>query len=172
MILRRAAVADAPAIARVHVAAWDAAFRGIVPDDWIDARTLERRTSQWSSRLAEPNRLVWIACEDGANGEALGFAGAVVLEPPDGEFQSYLQTLYVHPRVFRRGIGRQLLKAVCAELSALGVRNLALRTLRLGESRGFYERLGARLVPEGVARDAGDFDDVVYAFDDLAALAT
>ena len=26
----------------------------------------------------------------------------------------------------------------------------------------------ARVVPEGIAHDAGKFDDVVYAFDDLA----
>jgi hypothetical protein len=40
--------------------------------------------------------------------------------------------------------------------------NLAART--------FYERLGARLVPDGISVDAGLFDDVVYAFDNLGAL--
>jgi len=38
-------------------------------------------------------------------------------------------------------------------------------------ARSFYEKLGARLVPEGIAHDAGMFDDVVYAFDDLRALS-
>ena len=42
--------------------------------------------------------------------------------------------------------------------------------MRLGDARKFYERLGARLVPEGIARDAGKFDDVVYAFDDVGSV--
>ena len=34
-----------------------------------------------------------------------------------------------------------------------------------------YERLGGRPVPEGMAAGAGQFDDVVYAFDRLADVA-
>jgi len=47
---------------------------------------------------------------------------------------------------------------------------MVLRTLRLNPGRAFYERLGARLLPEGVNIDAGVFDDVAYAFDDLRRL--
>lgn len=169
VFVRNAGVGDAAAIARVHVAAWEAAFRGIMPDEHIDARTIEVRTSQWTSRLAETNRFVWVACD--ANGDVQGFAGAKLLDPAQGGFQSYLQTLYVHPRAARQGIGSQLLRVACARLRDMGARNLALRTLRLGEARRFYERFGARVVPEGIAEGAAGFDDVVYAFDDLSAVA-
>ena len=161
---------DISAVARVQVEAWDAAYRGLIPDEVIDARTVELRTNQWSGAVADPRSLIFVACD--SDGNVQGFASARVLVEPESGFQSYLQTLYVRPEFWRKGIGRQLLRAVCSHLSALGVRNVVLRTMRLGDAREFYDRLGARVVPEGIVREAGKFDDVVYAFDDVAAVAT
>ncbi|HEY1868865.1 MAG TPA: GNAT family N-acetyltransferase [Candidatus Cybelea sp.] len=151
----------------MQVEAWDAAYRGLIPDEVIDARTVERRTSQWSSAIVDPRSVTFVACD--SEGNVQGFASAQVLDELESGFQSYLQTLYVRPQFWRKGIGHQLLRAVCSHLSALGVRNLVLRTMRLGDARKFYDRLGARLVPEGIARESGKFDDVVYAFDDVAS---
>jgi len=134
----------------------------------IDARTVEVRTGQWASAILDPRSFVFVACD--SEGAVQGFSSAYVLDDLGGGFQSYLQTLYVRPQLWRKGIGHQLLQAVCSHLKALGVPNLALRTMRLGDARKFYERLGARLVPEGIARDAGKFDDVVYAFDDVGSV--
>jgi GNAT superfamily N-acetyltransferase len=165
--VRQATADDAPSIARVQVESWEAAYRGLIPDEIIDARTVDVRTAQWAAKIAEARSLILVACD--SNGIIHGFASAQTL---DGErrFQAYLQTLYVGPQFWRKGIGRQLLGAVCSRLGARGVRNLALRTMRLGDARNFYERLGARMVPEGIAHDAGKFDDVVYAFDDIASV--
>jgi GNAT superfamily N-acetyltransferase len=149
------------------VAAWERAFRGIVPDDVIAGRTLDVRIGQWTRVLQKPDRVTLVACDEGHR--IYGFASAESIREP--HFQSYLETLYVAPEAWERGVGGDLLRAVAAELLDRGIGTLALRTLRLGAARGFYERLGARLVPEGIARDAGRFDDVVYGFDDLARLA-
>jgi hypothetical protein len=47
---------------------------------------------------------------------------------------------------------------------------MALRALRLGKARAFYERLGARLAPEGVSHSHDALDTVALASDSLAAL--
>lgn len=159
---------DADAIARVHVASWEAAYRGIMDDELIDARTIDVRREQWKSSLGEPRRITLVACAEG--GEIVGFASAVLLES-DSRFDSYLQTLYLVPAAWHRGIGRALLRELAARLHSNGVRSMALRTLRLNPARAFYERLGARLVAEGIGNDDGIFDDVVYAFDDIGVLA-
>jgi GNAT superfamily N-acetyltransferase len=166
--VRTAGPGDAEAIARVHVAAWEGAYRGLIPDSIIDARTVELRTEQWMPRLRESDRIAYVACDDG--GRIQGFATAVPIDDSDG-FESYLQTLYVTPEAWHRGIGRRLLAVIAGKLGELGAKNMALRTLRYGAARAFYERLGARLVPEGLSYDADHFDSVVYGFDDLAALA-
>lgn len=168
LYIRVAGVSDAAAIARVHVAAWNRAYRGLIPDSVIDARTVELRMAQWTPRLREDKRIAYVACDP--NGMIQGFATAVPLDSSDGGFEGYLQTLYVSPDVWHRGIGRRLLAAIAAKLQNLGAKNMALRTLRRGVARTFYERLGARLVPEGLSYDADQFDSVVYAFGDLTAL--
>jgi GNAT superfamily N-acetyltransferase len=134
----------------------------------IDARTVELRTKQWTPRLADTKIITLVACD--RDGTIQGFGSAVRLDGSDGGFESYLETLYLSPAVWRRGIGRRLLAAIAARVQAAGAKNMALRTLRHGTARAFYERLGARLVPEGLSYDADRFDSVVYAFDDLTTL--
>ncbi|MBV8066584.1 MAG: GNAT family N-acetyltransferase [Candidatus Eremiobacteraeota bacterium] len=163
--IRSAQPSDAHDIAVVHVAAWRDAYRGLIPADQIAARTVERRWRQWTTMLTDPDRFTLVACDDAT---LKGFARARSTQ--NELFQSYLEALYVMPDAWRTGIGRKLLCAIGERLRAVGINTMALRALRRGFARRFYEKLGARLVPEGIPRDAGHFDDVVYAFDDLGAL--
>lgn len=167
--IRRATPADAEAIAHVHVAAWEGSYRGIMPDAEFQKRPVERRRVQWQEWLHDDEHLVLVACEEQAG--VVGFAGARLVNPPVDGFESYLATLYLQPDRKGRGLGKALLRAIARELLALGARTMVLRTLRLNTARDFYEKLGARLLEEGVEIDAGVFDDVAYAFDDLNVLA-
>lgn len=168
VLIRRAEPGDAEAIASVHVASWHAAYRGILPDEQIAARSLELRIAQWTASLQQPDRVTLVACD--ASGVIVGFAGVLLLDSLAAGFESYLQTLYLMPDARGGGIGLKLLTTMARTLMDRGVTNMALRVLRLNPARRFYERLGARLAPEGIANDAGEFDDVVYAFDDLGRL--
>jgi GNAT superfamily N-acetyltransferase len=166
--IRPATDDDADALAEIHVAAWEASYRGILPDEEFAKRPIERRRIQWREWLENDEHVVLVACAE--NGSILGFAGARLLDPPVGGFESYLATLYLRPDCKRRGVGTMLLHAIAREVLALGAKTMVLRTLRLNPARAFYEKHGARLLPDGIDVDAGHFDDVVYAFDDLSAL--
>jgi ribosomal protein S18 acetylase RimI-like enzyme len=123
----------------------------------------------WSKCLDERDRVTFVYCNDG--GEVTGFSSAVVFAAPRDGFDAYLQTIYLLAATKGKGAGRALLRATAAELLARGCKNMSLRVLGENPARGFYERLGARLVPEGISSDAGVFPgDVVYAFDDLRVL--
>jgi len=55
--VRTAVVADAPFIARVHVRSWQVGYRGIMPDEVLDAISLEQREERWRQILpARRNR--------------------------------------------------------------------------------------------------------------------
>lgn len=167
MIIRPATLADADGIAHVHVSAWHDNYRGLIADDIIDAHTLKRRHALWHKLLTEGRALVFVADDSGT---VAGFTSAITLTPAMDGFDAYLQAIYVRSDSKSHGVGRALLGALAARLVKQGCANLVLRTLRLGNARGFYERLGARLVPNGFVLDAGTFDDVVYAFDDIKRL--
>lgn len=166
--VRRAAPDDIPRIAEVHVASWNDHYRGILDDAEIDKRTIGYRIEAWEKTLEVPGQLTYVA---ESNGDAIqGFASALVMpSAPDG-FDCYLGLLYLTAEATGQGIGRALLRALAADLVLQNCENMALRVLRANPSRAFYEHLGARVVPGGISNDAGLFDDVVYAFDDISTL--
>jgi len=51
--VRAASVIDARWIAEVHVRSWQAAYRGQVPDDYLDSLSVDQRETVWTSILQE-----------------------------------------------------------------------------------------------------------------------
>ncbi len=59
--VRNAEFTDAAAIAAVQVASWKAAYRGMLPDDYLDLLSADDRLAQWEEWLRgglEPGRVV------------------------------------------------------------------------------------------------------------------
>ena len=50
--VRTARADDAEALATAHVRAWQAAYRGILPQDYLDAIDLDARVEQWRGWIA------------------------------------------------------------------------------------------------------------------------
>jgi GNAT superfamily N-acetyltransferase len=170
--VRRAAQADAEAIARVHIASWKTTYAGLVSDDVMARRTAwSVRYPLWVERLAA-DKTVFVA-EDEAG--IFGFAGACAMpeRPQDYEplpqFDAYLESLYLLAGRQQAGCGRALLAAVAGDLIARGHRSLGLHVLSTNPARAFYEHLGAAFV-----RDEPAYDDLscqcAYGFADLHTL--
>lgn len=70
--VRPASPRDAKAIAEIHVAAWQAAYADLMPDDFLKKMTFEKRLAYWREAIefSEPQLLV--ATE---NDQIIGFAG-------------------------------------------------------------------------------------------------
>src|SRR5262245_15556243 len=108
--IRTARVPDAEAIAYVRVSAWRAAYRGLMPDAYLDRADLEATEAQ---HLRDRLRNI----EDGAQVSLAEVAGRIVgycaygreagdqPEPTTG----CVYALYVHPDAWRMGVGRRLL---------------------------------------------------------------
>jgi ribosomal protein S18 acetylase RimI-like enzyme len=58
--VRHASLKDAKAVAEIHVAAWQAAFKGILPDEQLVAMSVEKRQAFWREAIdiGEPQVLV------------------------------------------------------------------------------------------------------------------
>jgi hypothetical protein len=54
--IRDAVDADADQVAAVHVSSWKGAYRGMLPDEYLDALKPEDRVEWWRSRLADPGQ--------------------------------------------------------------------------------------------------------------------
>lgn len=149
MPLRPANPEDALAVARVHVRSWQAAYRTLLPGDYLDQLRAEDRACKYDFANADPTQPYTIVA---AEGESIcGFATTMLSR--DGELAGFgeLCALYVDPDFWGRGIGVALVIAARARLLQLDVRNAFLWVLK-GNVRAdrFYHNDG--WAPDGCSR--------------------
>jgi GNAT superfamily N-acetyltransferase len=158
--IRPARLDDARELAEVHIRAWQAAYRGMMPDDFLDGLDVSRRERGWRRMLAAepPGYGVLVPVLDGRvvgfawtgpereDEDGLGAGGSA--EPGrDGE----LWAINLHPDVWGRGVGSALLRAAHATLTERGHGDAVLWVLPGNtRARRFYEHHG--WVPDGTER--------------------
>lgn len=150
MEIRPATPRDAPAIAAVHVAAWQTAYRGLVPDDVLDRLDAERRAADWAVILGDEHEQ-HLLLED--EGHVCGFVSCGPAR--DGDLDPLrtgeIYAIYVAPADWRRGIGRRLCAAAIGTLQSAGFREIKLWVFDgHAPARRFYEALGFQ--PDGARR--------------------
>jgi GNAT superfamily N-acetyltransferase len=134
-VIRPAVPADAEAIDRVHVHAWERAYGDfIAPDRMRGATPVEERVARWRERLQHPVIRTWVFEVDGF---LAGFASA-----GGGE----LMALYVDPAAQGAGAGTALLAQAEEAMRAEGSAEAELWVFSANEhGRRFYEARGWEL---------------------------
>ncbi|MBP6818373.1 MAG: GNAT family N-acetyltransferase [Ferrovibrio sp.] len=145
--IRPATGPDAPALAALHVAVWQSAYRGIMPDSYLDALSLEQRTQFWTHLLAEPDPDRLVLLLEAENGTLGGFlsAGRPVDLPPGGAavYRGEVHAMNILPSLQGRGHGRRLLVHAANWLSGRRLTPFFLWVLADNtRARDFYEILG------------------------------
>jgi L-amino acid N-acyltransferase YncA len=146
MVIRPAVLADAEAIARVHVESWRTTYAGIVPDEFLAALSVERRAEVWRNNLAE-NRQSYLVVAEQA-GEVIGFAVGGPNREAEDKYGAELYAIYLLANTQKRGTGRALMKAVVQELARRGFTSLLVWVLVDNSACQFYQRLGGQFVRE------------------------
>lgn len=130
--------ADTPTVGEVHVRAWQAAYRGVMPDEYLDGLRPEDRADTWR-RIIEAN---WAGQRDviTIDGQVAGFAAYGSERDSDDPTRGELHAINVHPDNWRHGLGRQLLRHVTAQLARLGFTVAVLWVEASNDrARRFYE---------------------------------
>ncbi len=172
--IRRASPADAPAIARVHVATWRETYAGLLPDDLLANLSVERREAQWAAQIAasgapgDLNRVV-VATLEGCG--VVGFASCGPEREPESGFDAELYTIYLLAEYHGRGIGRELFLRACEEAVAVGFRSLRLWVLEGNPTAGFYAHLGGEPVGrKGLVLGDGSYLEAAFGWRDLLTM--
>jgi hypothetical protein len=107
--IRLAVPADAAALGRVHVRAWQAAYRGIMPDAFLDGLDPVERGNMWARALgtARPGSSRLVVCTEPGD-DPVGFAivGPVRDSEASGSELGELYAINLDPNVWGRGLGR------------------------------------------------------------------
>ena len=145
-MVRLAAPSDAEALGAISARAFEATYRGIVPDAALD-EWIGGGAAAWQAALASrapdsPSR-AWVAEREGS---VIGYATtsparANWLPPPDGAGE--LTNLYLDPDVIGTGVGRGLYDHAVADLRERGFDPLVVWAFRDNHrARRFYEGRG------------------------------
>jgi ribosomal protein S18 acetylase RimI-like enzyme len=166
--IRPASTADASAIARIHVAGWQSAYRDILPDEHLDSLSIDQRQAFWKQQLHHEPCLLFVA-DDPKRG-VVGFAYAGAHHGNFKEYRGEIHAVYVHEQFQRHGLGRALFRHAAAALAAGRYDNMMVWALKLNPYRKFYERLGGKLLGEETTCIAGrELLQVAYGWNDLAS---
>jgi len=151
-------VEGAHGIARVHVRAWQLAYRGLLSDDDLDGLSVEARTKGWAALLGQSDATGFtLVAEDRAD-DVVGFCSVVGPASDDdlGQRACEVTAIYVDPGRWGSGVGAALLDAAIGRLDD----RWDEATLWVFEdnrrARSFYAKQG--FAPDGSLRRDGDDD--------------
>jgi ribosomal protein S18 acetylase RimI-like enzyme len=155
---RLATAADVDRIAEIHVASWRDAYRGLVPDEALEDRTIEKRITQWKGWLEDPELAgfqLFVIEEAGIKGFA--FAGPSDDQDLDPSTTVNVGALYLDPAARGAGLGRTLLDYVLSDFAARGFKLATLYVLIGNDpAKRFYARLGWIEEPDVIKECLGD----------------
>ncbi|MFF5367595.1 GNAT family N-acetyltransferase [Streptomyces sp. NPDC013187] len=141
------ALADCDRVAEIRVGGWRGAYRGLIPQSYLDGLSVEEDAERRRTHLSQSDGSVVNLVAEGTDGELVGWAchgpyrgGEVLTQGAE------LYAIYVHPDQVGRGVGRALLTESVARCSAAGHGRLLLWVLKENDrARRFYERAGFRV---------------------------
>ncbi len=139
--VRRARLDDADAIARVHVETWRHAYRGIVPDAYLDGLSVDERRAMWRASIEKGAPVVLVAEEAT---RLAGFAAVGPCRDKNAAPNTFeIWALYVAPDAWGRSLGRDLCAAACALARSAQATSLSLWVIADNEpARRFYASVG------------------------------
>ncbi|TWP49962.1 GNAT family N-acetyltransferase [Lentzea tibetensis] len=145
--MRRAVAADAEAIAEVHTRTWQVGYRGVLPDEFLDAMDWRQRVEPWRRNLENGTVHVAVA------GPVVGF---IAMGPARGVPDTYeLYAIYVRPESWGTGAADELIAVLPAQTTVLWVLAENPRARRFYERHGFVldgetrvDTIGGREVAE------------------------
>ena len=141
--IRTAIPEDAKAIAGVHVAGWQWAYVGLLPEPLLRAQSVPDRASFWRSYITDPTNWPVFVAADGE--DIVGFASAIAAR--DGDLDdskvSELAAIYMLEGATGEGLGKALLERCWKESRDRSRDSMVLWVLAENDrARRFYSRHG------------------------------
>ncbi len=101
---------DVGAVADIHVRGWQSAYRGIMPQDFLDALDPIKRAEGWKNGIEKQPHLIRLVSE--VQGKVTGFAVGNENRTPElvPQAQAEVWAIYVDPLCWGHGAGSALLQ--------------------------------------------------------------
>jgi len=151
IIVRDMVLGDSASVASIHVRGWQAAYRGIMPDAFLDSMDSTQRTERWRSTVIRNNSMNLVAERDG---QVFGFGGGGVNRTLEKipHLQHELWALYSDPDHWGQGAGAAIMNEFARRIQASYLVWVATEN---HPARKFYTRMGGRLLSHTKDEEVG-----------------
>jgi ribosomal protein S18 acetylase RimI-like enzyme len=136
---------DLQTLVDIHVASWRVAYRGRLPDTYLDNEVEADRLASWQKTLPfQDNDHYLMLAVDQATGKSIGFVKCEYV-PEKEKDMTYVDNLHVLPGWQGHGIGKKLLDLAVAWTKAKGFQKIYLYVMEQNEGAiAFYSYRGWR----------------------------
>lgn len=149
LTIRKANVEDANEYAKVNVLSWQAAYKGIVPDEYLDSLTIESKVERFIQNLVDyPECLYYAAI---VSGKIVGILLLNKCRDDDMDDSGEICAIYLLPEYWGKGCGKQLMDFSLDTFKHMGFHTASIWVLEENaRARRFYEKCG--FVPDGAKK--------------------
>ena len=138
--VRSAVAEDAAAISEIYALSWKTAYRGIVPQPYLNELKLDFWQSKFQNWINNNEMEADLLCADSTPVGCVAYRKARDSKYADwGEIVS----IYIHPDYFRKGYGKTLMDTALKNLNASGYQDCYLWVLDENtNAQQFYKKNG------------------------------
>lgn len=130
---------DLFAVSRVYEESWKEAYRGLLPQEYLDGIP----AGKWVPYLKQAGRESLLLLD---GGKIVGNASCCAGRAPELSDWGEIVSIYLLPEYWGKGCGKLLFSAAVEQLESMGYRKLFLWVLESNRrARAFYERMGFQL---------------------------
>lgn len=144
--IRKAVVTDASAIATINIKTWKVAYKGIIPQVYLDSLSINDKIPRWAKAindLKKNRRELFVAEIFNLNGsEIVGFSMGGPSHFEDFKIDGDLHAIYVLPKYWKQGIGTLLFNAVIKFFISMKYKTMIIWALKENSACNFYKKLG------------------------------
>ncbi|MCL2030311.1 MAG: GNAT family N-acetyltransferase [Oscillospiraceae bacterium] len=142
--IRKARPEDAHPYAANHVACWQAAYQGILPDEYLNAMPVEKMAERNRQTLSDPGLCRYYCVEQ--DGRMIGRLITCESCDEDKSNAGEIAAIYLLDAFWGKGYGRKLMDFALADLTSQGYDEAILWVLEPNHrARRFYEKCGFAL---------------------------
>ena len=171
--IRKAEISDALGIGIVHIDSWLSTYRGIIPDERLDKLSYDRGEVKWNNHIKQSiinkEEILLVAEEDQ---KIIGFCygGLNKYENPElaKKYKADLQLIYLLKEYQKKGVGKRLIFEFVKQIQNIGFHSMIIWVLDKNSSKGFYEKLGGKVVAEKIYDFGKKLKALAFGWEDLS----
>ncbi|MBE9167089.1 GNAT family N-acetyltransferase [Pleurocapsales cyanobacterium LEGE 06147] len=133
---------EARKIAEIHVASWQTAFQNILPESVLTSVSVPEWEKKWKQILSADRSTTLVLEQEDDNIVGIVSHSSTRDKDKDPSITGEVSALYLLPKFWGKGFGKELLKEALERLDTSGFKEMTLWVLEINwQARTFYERM-------------------------------